>query len=182
MSEITRLLSPNDGGPPDIDAVFEALYPRLRQLARSNLARLNPGETLTPTALVAEAYTKLAQVDSLSLQSQQHFYACAARAMRYIIVDSVRSRYASKRSGGYELITLHEDHLALAETPQQLLDLDRALDELDALAPRQRQLVEMKFFAGLSVRDIAKIMAVSERTMWREWERAKAFLHLRLSG
>lgn len=182
MSEITRLLIPKSGNAPDLDAVFERLYPELKQLARSHLGKLHPGETLTPTALVNEAYLKLVHTATLDLKSKRHFFACAARAMRHIVVDSVRARLSGKRAGRLDAITLHEEHLALADTPRQLLDLDRALDELDAMSSRQRELVELKFFAGLSVRDIARLMEVPERSMWREWERAKAFLHARLSG
>lgn len=181
MSEITRLLTPENGNAPDLDSVFERLYPELKRLARSNLSALNPGETLTPTALVNEAYVRLIHADTLDLKNKRHFFACAARAMRHIVVDSVRARLSGKRAGRMNAITLHDDHLALAETPRQLLDLDRALNELDVMSPRQRELVELKFFAGLSVRDIARMMETPERSMWREWERAKAFLHARMT-
>lgn len=181
MSEITRLLTPESGGAPDLDAVFERLYPELKQLARANLSRLNPGETLTPTALVNEAWLKLVHTDTLDLKSKRHFFACAARAMRHIVVDGVRARMSEKRAGRLNAVTLSEEHLALAETPQQLLGLDQALDELDRMSPQQRELVELKFFAGLSVREIGRMMEIPERSMWREWERAKAFLHARLS-
>lgn len=182
MSEITLLLSPKHGGDPDLDAVFARLYPELKQLARSQLRRMQPGETLTSTALVSEAYVKLVQADRLDLKSQRHFFACAAQAMRHIIVDNLRSALAGKRGGGQSDITLREDDLELAQSPRQLLDLDRALTELKAMSPRQCELVEMKFFAGLTLRDIAKLMDLPERSAWREWERAKAFLHARLDG
>lgn len=181
MSEITRLLTPENGGAPDLDAVFERLYPELKQLARARLAKQQHGETLTPTVLVSEAYVKLVQSDTLDLKSRRHFFACAARAMRHIILDNLRKSTAGKRGGWFDAVTLHEDQLALAGTSGQLLDLDRALDELDTFSPRQRELVELKFFTGLSVRDIARLMDTPERSMWREWERAKAFLHARLA-
>lgn len=167
--------------PPDLAVVFERLYPELKRLARSKLNQLHRGETLTATALVAEAYVKLVQAEALSLQDRGHFFVCAARAMRHIIIDNLRARLSHKRGGGLDALTLDEEHLEHASTPQQLLDLDRALDELNAMSPRQCKLVELKFFAGLSIRDIAGMMDLPERTAWREWERARAFLLARLS-
>ncbi|MFU8831521.1 MAG: ECF-type sigma factor [Wenzhouxiangella sp.] len=180
MSEITQLLVPEDGSAPDLDAVFERLYPKLKQQARYSLMKLPHGATLTPTVLVAEAYVKLINANSLGLSGQRHFFACAARAMRHIILDQLRRSQTDKRRAQEQAITLNPEHLAMAQSSAELLDLEKALDELGRLSPQQRELVELKFFAGLNVREIARLMEMSERSTWREWERAKAFLHVRL--
>jgi RNA polymerase sigma factor (TIGR02999 family) len=179
MSEITRLLS-TAGSEPDLETVFELLYPELKRLAQARLASLHSGQTLTPTVLVHEAYVKLIQADGLELQSRRHFFACAGRAMRNIIVDQLRSSNALKRGGDQVAITLTEN-IAGEDGMRSLLDLDQAMDELDRISPKQRELVEMKFFAGLSIREIAELMEISDRTAWREWQRARAFLHARVA-
>ena len=179
MSEITRLLN-EPGSEPNLKAVFERLYPELKNLARARLAAMGSGHTMTPTALVHEAYVKLVQADQLDLQGRRHFFACASKAMPKIIVDYLRSGGAQKRGGDQVGITLTEN-LPGDETPGSILDLDHALDELDEISPEQRELVEMKFFAGLSIREIAELMEVSNRTAWRHWQRARAFLHARMA-
>ena len=182
VSEITRLLRPDDGATPDLEAVFDRLYPELKQIARARLRNLPHGATLTPTVVVAEAYVKLVQAESLEIRNQRHFYACAARAMRHLIVDNVRHATRDKRGGGLESITLHEDLVALIGPSIRLLDLDRALDELNRLSQKQRELVELKFFAGLTTSEIARILEMSERTVARQWNSAKAFLHAHLAN
>lgn len=182
MSEITRLLQQADGNSAHLDAVFEQLYPELRRLASARLQALRTGQTLTPTVLVNEAYMKMIQSsDRLDLKSRRHFFACAARAMRHIVIDSLRAATAGKRGGTSQDVTLH-DNISLPDNTLQLLDLDRALQDLGQLDARQRELVEMRFFAGLPITEIAELMEVSERTAWREWKRARAFLHAHLAG
>ena len=180
MGDITRLLRPEDGTGPDLDAVFERLYPELRRRARGSLQRLPHGATLTPTTLVAEAYMRLIGNESLDLNDRRHFYACAARAMRHVILDALRSADTDKRRAQDQAITLSPEHIALARTTEELLDLDQALDELEAMAPRQRELVDLKFFVGLSMREIAELFETSERTAWRDWNRARAWLKARM--
>lgn len=181
MSDITQLLQRADPDGDHLDAVFEQLYPELRRLASARLRALRSGQTLTPTVLVNEAYMKMVQSsDRLDLKSRRHFFACAARAMRHIVIDSLRAATAGKRGGVSADVTLHEN-ISLPDNTHQLLDLDRALGELGQLDARQRELVEMRFFAGLPIHEIAELMEVSERTAWREWKRARAFLHAQLS-
>lgn len=180
MGDITRLLRPDDGSGPDLDAVFERLYPELHRRARSSLNRLPHGATLTPTTLVAEAYMRLIGSEALDLNGRRHFYACAARAMRHVILDGLRSADTDKRRAQDQAITLSPEHLALAKTTEELLDLDQALDELEAMAPQQRELVDLKFFVGLSMREIAGLLEISERTAWRDWNRARAWLKARI--
>lgn len=180
MSDISRLLTGNYNEQPDLDAAFEQIYGDLKQHARSSLRKLPHGETLTPTALVSEAYLKLSQAANLDVTGRRHFFAVAARAMRHIILDQARSAQAQKRGGEYRAITLDRAHLSLADSAEELVDLNHALDDLGQMSERQRELVELKFFAGLSVHDIAELMEISPRTAWREWERARAYLHARL--
>lgn len=180
MSEISRLLSGESTDQEDIDAAFDQIYAELKRHARSSLSRLPHGATLTPTALVSEAYVKLSQAAQLDITSRRHFFALAARAMRHIILDQARSSQAQKRGGQQYSVTLDESHLVLARTAEELLDLDAALEDLGRMSLRQRELVELKFFAGLGIQDIAELLDISVRTTWREWERARAYLHARL--
>ncbi|TVQ35496.1 MAG: sigma-70 family RNA polymerase sigma factor [Wenzhouxiangella sp.] len=179
MSDITRLLVDSEDGP-DLKAVFDRLYPELKQLARARLASLSKGQTITPTVLVHEAFMRLVQADRLDLSGRRHFFACAGRAMRNIIVDHLRASGAQKRGGDQVAITL-TDQLGEAGPAESILDLDQALNELDLISPQQRELVELKFFAGLPVNEIAELMGISSRTAWREWQRARAFLHARVA-
>lgn len=180
MTEITRLLNDSADGP-NLKAVFDKLYPELKKLARARLASLSGGQTMTPTVLVHEAYMRLVQAEALDLNGRRHFFACAGKAMRNIIVDHLRAANSLKRGGDQIAITL-TDRLGEDGPTENILDLDQALDELDEISPRQRELVEMKFFAGLPVNEIADLMGVSHRTAWREWQRARAFLHARIAS
>ncbi len=180
MGEITQLLH-NDGDPPDLDAVFNQLYPELRSIAVARLAQLAPGQTLTPTSLVNEAYLKLIRAEHLELESRRHFFCCAAKAMRHILVDSLRASGAQKRGNDLPQVTLH-DNIAVLEQPRQLLDLDQAMNELEQMNPDQARVVELKFFGGFSAPEIAELLEISERSVWRQWERARAFLHARLAS
>jgi RNA polymerase sigma factor (TIGR02999 family) len=179
MGEITQLLARSAAGDPAaLDAVFGQVYPELRRVASAQLAR--GANTLSPTALVHEAYLRLLGSARLELADRRHFFACAARAMRNIIVDHLRARGAEKRGGGAVAVTL--DGLG-GESPllsAQLLDLVDALDALGAINPRQREVVELHFFAGLGYPEIAELQGCSERTVIRDWQRARAFLHAQL--
>lgn len=181
MGEITELLGRSAAGDAAaMDAVFAHVYPELRRLAAAQLGRGD--HTLTPTALVHEAYLRLLGASALSLTGRRHFFACAARAMRNIVIDHLRAATADKRGGAVVPITL--DGLG-AEAPGlslQLLDLDEALNTLDGISPRQREVVELHFFGGLGYAEIAELHECSERTVIREWHRARAFLHAQLAG
>jgi len=180
--EITELLARARGGEPErLAQVFEALYPELRRIAQGR-----PGEgstTLTPTVLVHEAFLRLTENRELALSDRRHFFACAARAMRCIVLDHARRRHAGKRGGGLAPVTLDE-HLPVGEDvgDSDVFALDQALDALDQVNPRQREVVELHFFAGLTYDEIAELHACSERTVIREWQRARAFLHSQLAG
>lgn len=178
MSEITQLLSAKEG-EPDFQLVFDRLYTELKQLAGARLSMMNKGRTLTPTVLVHEAYDRLVNVDGLDLKSRRHFFALASRTMRHIVIDHLRASGANKRGGDLVAVTLTEA-IAANSDALELLDLDRALDELDQVNPLQRELVELRFFGGLPMIEIADLLGMSTRSAWREWAKAKAFLHLRL--
>lgn len=177
--EITKLLRQAEAGEPQrLAAVVEALYPELRRLAA---ARLRGHEsTFTPTALVNEFYLRLGAGGPLSLVDRRHFFAAAAKAMRWIVVDHARRRHAEKRGGGISPVTLSERLVAGAESAE-VLALHEGLEALDQVNPRQREVVELRYFIGLEFAEVAELLACSERTAKREWERARAFLYAQLA-
>jgi RNA polymerase sigma factor (TIGR02999 family) len=177
--EITQLLVRARGGEPAlIGAVFEALYPELRRLAN---ARMSGREsTFTPTTLVHELYLRISQGAPLSLADRQHFFAASARAMRWILVEHVRQRATAKRGGEHVMVSLDDAIPGAPPLPTDVLALDQGLDALEAISPQRRQIVELRWFAGLEFAEIARVLECSERTVYREWERARAFLQAML--
>ena len=173
--EITKLLQQAETGDgAAMAAVFESLYPELRQLAASRL-RGNQG-TLTPTALVSEFYLRISGATALSLASRRHFFAAAAKAMRWIVVDQARRRSAAKRGDGRNPVTLSE-RISSAGQDEEVLALHEAMEALDGISPRRREVVEMRYFVGLEFSEVAELLGISERTAKREWAQARAFLH-----
>ena len=167
-----------------MEELFGAIYDELRILARRQIARLPPGQTLSPTALVHEAYIKLADRSGRRVQDQQHFRALAARAMRQVIVDALRRRRSLKRNAGLPVTTFSDSLMVLERSDEELLAVDEALTQLEALDERQARIVEMRFFAGLEVEEVASALGISERTVKRDWQKARAFLFdaLRITG
>jgi len=168
--------------PPDdraaVDDLFGFVYDELRTLARKQIARLNPGQTLSPTALVHDVYLRMADRSSGRLRDEQHFRALAARVMRQVIIDYIRRRTAQKRGAGIVIDGLLTDIVGSATSSNdELLAIDEALVRLAALDARQAQIVELRFFGGLDVDETAKAMSLSERTVKREWQKARAFLY-----
>lgn len=178
-NEITRLLAQvRDGDAQQLSVVFERLYPQLRQIAA---ARVRAGErTLSPTMLVHELYLRAVSGEPLAASDQRHFFTTAAKAMRWILVDHARRRAAGKRGGDQVAVTL-TDALAAPAGDAALLDLEEALEALGAINPQQREIVELHWFAGLEFAAIAGLLGCSERTVYRQWERARAFLHAQLA-
>lgn len=175
VAEITQLLrKAEDGDGTSLDAVFRALYPELRLLAAARL-RGNQ-DTLSPTVLVNEFYLRLHDGGPLSLNSRHHFFAAAAKAMRWIIVDQARRRSAAKRGGDLVEVTLSE-RLSGKSQDEEVLALHEGLDALDAISPRRREIVELRYFGGFEFREVAELLGCSERTAKREWAHARAFLH-----
>jgi RNA polymerase sigma factor (TIGR02999 family) len=182
MGEITELLvEARPGDPAKLEAVFAALYPELKRLASWRASAHAGASTLTTTVLVHETYLKLVGAKHLELKDRRHFFACAGRAMRHILVDHARAALAEKRGGGAIQIELPTE-LADRRPTTDWIDLDRALYELDLVQPALRELVELRYFAGLSREETAELLACSERTVQRDWQRARAFLHARLES
>ncbi len=182
-SEITRLLSAlRQGDPGAKDRLYSLVYDELRRIAHRQLRRRSPGQTLDTTALVHETYLKLADVRSAEWQDRAHFLAVAATAMRHILVDAARRRGAAKRGGELRRIELGDEQLGLESKATEILAVDRALGNLAAVDGRLGRLVELRFFGGLSVEETAEVLRISERTVKRDWRKARAFLYQALAG
>ncbi len=169
------------GARQELDALFSVTYEELRRLAYT-VKRNDPSLTLNPTALVNEAWLKLASSPPFASTSPLHFKRIAARAMRQVLVEAARRRHASKRGGDGELmfVTFDEGLHQGAASGDDLLALEDALEELERLEPRQALLVESRFFGGLDVAETAVLLDVSEVTVHRDWRAAKAWLSHRL--
>jgi RNA polymerase sigma factor (TIGR02999 family) len=186
--EITGLLAAarqGDGGATR--RLMDLVYDELRAMARRQLRRRRPGQTITTTALVHEAYLRLVDHDAVPGQDRCHFFGVAALAMRHILVDSARRRVARKRGGDGVRVPFDELRLA-GEEPDaearavEVLAVDRALASLAALNERLSTLVELRFFGGLTEEEAAEVMGTSERTVRRDWRKARAFLFQALGG
>lgn len=180
--DVTRLLQQVRGGDREaFDQLLPLVYDELRRVARGQLRRERPGHTLFPTALVHEAYLKLAdQGEGVDWQGRAHFLAIASRAMRQILVDYARRKSAGKRGGDWERTTLTHRQLGVEVRLEDLLSLDAALDRLDRVDPRLRQVVEHRFFAGMTEEEVAEVLEVSARTVQRDWTKARAWLYKEL--
>ena len=177
--EVTRLLqAARAGEPAALDRLLPLVYEDLRRLARRQLGREHGDRTLNPTGLVHEAYLKLGGGAPVAAD-RAHFLAIAARAMRQVLVDQARERKAAKRGGGaWERTTLTDGVWVGDFQPDELLALDDALAELE---PRQRQVVECRFFGGMEEHEIAAALGISERTVHRDWVKARAWLYRRFN-
>jgi RNA polymerase sigma-70 factor, ECF subfamily len=173
------LLAWSDGDPHALDRLTPIVYDELHRLARYYMGRERPGHTLQPSALVHEAYVRLVDYRRMRWQNRAHFFAVSAQLMRRILVDHARRRNL-KRGGGVAHVPLDEIG-DIAEEPLSLLALDEALDALGKLDPRKVQVVEMRFFAGLSVDEIASVLGVAPVTVMRDWRSAKAWLYKELA-
>jgi RNA polymerase sigma factor (TIGR02999 family) len=182
-SDVTQLLAAwSDGDPAALERLLPLVYADLRRIAARQLKSERAGHTLSATAVVHEAYLRLAGHSRLRVGDRAHFFAVAAGQMRRILVDHARRRAALKRGGLEVRVTLDEEIVAGAVRDLELLSLDRALDELAALDPRLARIVELRFFAGLTLDDTAVAMDLSRRTVAREWALAKGWLHKRLEA
>lgn len=185
-SELLKAI--RDGEPGAEAELYTALYDDLRALASRQLGHDGSVPTLGTTALVHETYLKLIDRSRISPESRRHFLAIAARAMRQLVVDHVRTARAEKRGGNAPHIDLGDARELLgtstepADRALELLAIDRALDRLDHKSPRLRQVVELRFFAGLDVGETAEVMGTSERTVKRDWQIARAFLFRHLDA
>jgi RNA polymerase sigma factor (TIGR02999 family) len=171
--EDTRLV-PEPGERRALDDLFSAAYEELRRLA-ATVRRNDPSATLSPTALVNEAWLKLADSPAVARTSPLHFKRIAARAMRQVLVEAARRRNAEKRGGGAPVVTF-DDAMSTVTTADDVLGLDAALEELARIEPRQALMVESRFFGGLDVAESAELLGVSEATVLRDWRAARAWL------
>jgi RNA polymerase sigma factor (TIGR02999 family) len=162
-----------------LDALFSLAYEELRRLA-SRVRRDNPSATLNPTALVNEAWIKLANSGDFAPMSIEHFKGVAARAMRQVLVDAARRRYSSKRGGDdVQVVVLNEALDGIASYDDELLAIHEALEELERAEPRQAKVVEYRYFGGYSASEIAELLGISEVTVNRDWRVARAWLSVR---
>lgn len=183
VKEVTQLLRAwmrgEDGASEEL---YRLVFDELHRLAHRYMSRENPGHTLQTTALVNEAYLKLADAKNLNWQDRVHFYAVSANIMRRILVDHARASRAERRGGEAQQITLNE----IIELPQaqhkDVLALNDALDELAKVDERKSRIVELRYFGGLSVEETAEVLKVSADTVMRDWRFAKAWLQRQLSG
>ncbi|MGE0639415.1 MAG: sigma-70 family RNA polymerase sigma factor [Thermoanaerobaculia bacterium] len=183
VSEITALLAAVETGQPGAtDRLFGVVYDELRRLARRQIAHGPGSPTLDTTALVHEAYLKLSHDARWTVENRRHFFNLAARAMRQVLVDHARRRSRQKRGGGAPVVDLDSHPVAAPERAGELLALDEALQRLSAAEPALARLVELRYFSGLSVEQIAELDGVSDRTIKRRWRVARAFLFQELSA
>ncbi len=180
--EVTNLLVELTRGNKDAqERLVPLVYSELRRLAASYLRRERADHTLQPTALVHEAYLRLVAVNGVDWQGRSHFFAMAAQLMRRILVDHARARRARKRGGSRESINLEDAFVFVSPRSEQLIALDDALNKLGECDPRQSQIVEMRFFGGLSEEEVAAHLGISTRTVKRDWRMAKAWLYKELN-
>ncbi len=175
---LSSLIASADAGDrSSAETLFATLYAELHRLARRQLARSGSDLTLGTTSLLHEAYLDLAGRESTSFPDRARFMAYAARAMRALVIDHARHRRAQKRGGHLELLPLSGDSAAAALEHDELTRLGGAIEELAALDPALAQVVDLKFFGGFSFAEIAGMHEVSERTVQRQWEKARIYLH-----
>ena len=181
MNDVTLILSAIEGGDPHAAGqLLPLVYDELRKLAAQRLAHEKPGQTLQATALVHEAYLRLAQAGT-PWHDKRHFVGIAARSMRQILVERARARGAQKRWGGMNRVSI-TDSLPLAADPETMLPaLDEAINKLEQLDAEQAKIVELRYFAGMSVEEAADVMGMSPATLKRRWSLARAWLFRELS-
>ena len=180
--EVTQLLIEwGNGDQEAFNKLIPLVYRELRQMAHRYQAYQSPGHSLQTTALIHEAYLKLAGQHEKHWQNRAHFFGVAAHTMRHILVDYARSRRAGKRGGGVPMENIAETVIAANERAANLVALDDALKDLARVDERKSRIVELRYFGGLSVEETAEVLKVSPATVKRDWSLAKAWLHRELS-
>jgi RNA polymerase sigma factor (TIGR02999 family) len=182
MDEISKLLRAwSDGDRSALEGLTPIVYDELHRLAHRYMKRERPGHSLQTTALVNEAYMRLVDYERMQWQNRAHFFAVSAQLMRRILVDHARG-HNLKRGGGAQQVSLEEAAVVVGDRTADLVALDDAMNALARLDPRKVQVVEMRFFGGLSVEDTAEVLKVSPATVRREWSTAKVWLYRELAG
>ncbi|MCP4899695.1 MAG: sigma-70 family RNA polymerase sigma factor [bacterium] len=182
LGEVTVLLRRwESGDAAAVDELLPVVYNELRALARASMAGERTGHTLSGTALVHEAYLRLSKVADLSFNDRAHFFAVAARTMRRILVDHARSQFAEKRVGAHLRQPILEDVDFEAPQPETIVAIDELLDRLKEVNPRAGELVELRFFGGLTETETAEVLGVSRSTLTRDWRFARLWLYRQLT-
>ncbi len=180
-SNVTQALIDLSGGDRSaLDRLLPMVYDHLRRIANRELQRERPDHTLTPTALVHEAYLKLVQLDRISWRGRAHFFGACAQVMRRILISYARMKKAEKRGAGAEHVPIHDVFVAAHTRPGDLVALDEALVRLEQLSERQARIVECRFFAGMGVDETAEALGISPATVKRDWTVARAWLNKEL--
>jgi len=176
--EVTQLLADwAKGDRSALDRLFPLVHSELRRIAQRQMSQERPGHTLQATALVNEAYLKLAGQQGFDWQNRSHFFAVCAQVMRHILIDHARAHARDKRGGGLARVSLNDALVVAEDQAEHFIALDDALRVLERLDPQKGKIVEMRYFGGLSVEETAEVLNVSPRTVRREWQRAKAWLY-----
>jgi RNA polymerase sigma factor (TIGR02999 family) len=180
---ITRMLGELRAGSKEAESrLIEAVYPELRRIAGHYLRAERPGHTLQATALVNEAWLQLVGQKDTDWQDRSHFFAVAAQLMRRILVDYARQKKAQKREGARQRVELTDGLAVSEERLDEIILIDEALNRLAEWDPRQCRVVELRFFSGLTENEVAEILGVAPRTVKRDWQVAKAWLHAEVNG
>src|SRR4029453_4553385 len=180
--EVTQLLVDwGNGNQAALDRLMPLVYTELRQLAHRYMRRERPRHTMQTTALIHEAYLRLVDQNQVRWQHQAHFFGIAARLMRQILIEHARSHTRAKRGGGGGTISLDEAAIVSQARTTELLALDDALERLATIDPRKSQVVELRFFDGLSVEEAAQVLNIAPNTVLRDWRMAKAWLRREIS-
>jgi RNA polymerase sigma-70 factor, ECF subfamily len=183
LHEITQLLAEwSDGNQTALDKLYPLVYDELHRMARRYMKREQKGHTLQTTALINEAYVRLVDQTHVHWANRAHFFAISAQIMRRILIDHARRHAYAKRGGGAERISLDETAMVAKERAPDLLVLDEALNRLAEIDPRRGQVVELRYFGGLNNEQIAGVLKISENTVTRDWNMARAWLYQELSG
>jgi len=180
--EVTRVLqSISNGDDAAVEKLMPLVYGEFKKLARGYMAKERRDHTLQATSLVNEAYIKLVDQKNVNWQNRSHFFAVGAQAMRRILVDHARTKNRNKRGGGVANLELEEELVKSPQRPEEVLFLDEALEKLANYDKRQATIVEMRFFGGMNVQEVADALGVSKRTVEGDWCMAKAWLRRELS-
>jgi RNA polymerase sigma-70 factor, ECF subfamily len=181
--EITQLLFEwSEGSQAALDKLYPLVYEELRRMAHRYLRHERKGHTLQTTALINEAYLRLVDQKQVHWANRSHFFGISAQIMRRILIDHARRYDYAKRGGGAQRISLDEAALVAKERARALLMLDEALNSLAKIDPRRSQVVELRYFGGLNNEEIAGVLKISENTVTRDWNMARAWLYQELSG
>jgi RNA polymerase sigma factor (TIGR02999 family) len=181
-SEITELLQAWSAGDQNAyRRIIEIVYPELRKIAHRCLGGEHRGHTIQATALVHETYLRLIDIERIDWQNRSHFFGVSAGIMRRILVDYARARNSAKRGGGFRRVDFKDALVVSSELGPELLQIDEALNELAEFDPRKAQVVEMRYFGGLTTTEIASILVISPQSVNRDWNLAKAWLARKIS-